>query len=119
MPKPFLAWRLRKNPELFEEYNHIIEVGHFQYLPHHPVVHRDKQTTRVRIVYDVFTKSTGPVLKECLHAGPSSLSDIPNVLMHFRYHRVALVGDIEKAFLMVQIKEADGDVLSFPWLDDT
>ena len=55
--------RLRKNPGLFEEYNRIIEeqslrgiisdvdpdipveVGHVHYLPHHPVVREDKQTT--------------------------------------------------------------------------
>ena len=55
--------RLRKNRGLFEEYNRIIEeqssqgiisdvdldipveVGHVHYLPHHPVVREDKQTT--------------------------------------------------------------------------
>lgn len=39
--------------------------------------------------------------------------------MRSRYHRVALAADIEKAFPMVQIKEADLDVMRFLWIDDT
>ena len=128
--------RLRGNPKLFAEYNRIIEeqslqgiisdvdphapvqVGRLHYLPHHPVVREDKQTTKVRIVYDASAKSTGPSLNDCLHAGPSLISDIPDVLMRFRYHQIALAADIEKAFLMVQVAKADRDVLRFLWIND-
>ena len=79
----------------------------------------DKQTTKVRIVYDASTKSTGTALNDCLHAGPSLLSEIPDVLVRFRYYRVAWAAVTEKAFLMVQIKEADRDVLRFLWINDT
>ena len=79
----------------------------------------DKQTTKVRIVYDASTKSTGTALNDCLHAGPSLLSEIPDVLMRFRHYRVAWAAVTEKAFLMVQIKEADRDVLRFLWINDT
>ena len=72
------------------------------FLPHHPVIRGDKQATEVRIVYDASVKSTGPVLNDCLPSGPSLLSDIPDVLMRFRYHRVALAADIVKAFLVVR-----------------
>ena len=128
--------RLRRNPELFTEYNRIIEeqsskgiisevdsnseitVGRLHYLPHHPVIREDKQTTKVRIVYDASAKSTGPSLNECLYAGPPLLSDISDVLMRFRYYRIALSADIEKAFLMVGVAEPDRDVLRFLWVDD-
>ena len=128
--------RLRGNPKLFAEYNRIIEeqslqgiisdvdphapvqVGRLHYLPHHPVVREDKQTTKVRIVYDASAKPTGPSLNDCLHAGPSLISDIPDVLMRFRYHQIALAADIEKAFLMVQVAKADRDVLRFLWIND-
>ena len=43
----------------------------------------------MRIVYDVSAKSTGPASNDCLHAGLLLLSEIPDVLMRFRYHRVA------------------------------
>ena len=125
-----------KNPGLFEEYNQIIveqsspgimsdvdpdkpvEIGHVIFLPHHSVIRGDKQTTKVRIVYNTSVKSAGPVLNDCPPAGPSLLADIPDVLMRFRYHRVALAADIVKAFLMVRIKEASQDVLRFLWIDD-
>ena len=38
--------------------------------------------------------------------------------MRFRYHRIALSADIEKAFLMVGVAEPDRDVLRFLWVDD-
>ena len=129
--------RLKRNPELLAEYNRIIEeqsskgiisevdpnaeikVGHLHYLPHHPVIRKDKQTTKVRIVYDASAKSAGPSLYECLCVGPSLISDISDVLMRFRYHRIALSADIEKAFLMVGVLEPDRDVLRFLWVDDS
>jgi len=39
-------------------------------------------------------------------------------MLRFRSYRVALVGDIEKAFLMVHIAEEDRDVLRFLWVKD-
>ena len=129
--------RLKRNPELLAGYNRIIEeqsskgiisevdpnaeikVGCLHYLPHHPVIRKHKQTTKVRIVYDASAKSTGPSLNECLYAGPSLISDISDVLQCFRYHRIALSADIKKAFLMVGVAEPDRDVLRFLWVDDS
>ena len=71
-----------------------IQVGDVHYLPHHPIVREDKQTTKVRIVYDAFAKFTDPALNDCLYAGPQLLSNIPSVMIRFRYHRVAMAADI-------------------------
>ena len=43
---------------------------------------------------------------------------IIDILLRFRFHGVALVADIEKAFHMVRISEQDKDSLRFLWVND-
>lgn len=87
------------------------------YLPHHAVIRRDKDTTKLRIVYDASARSRGPSLNDCLHTGPKLQQSIFD-LLQFRTHRVGLTADIEKAFLMIGIAEEDRDVLRFLWIDN-
>ena len=129
--------RLRKEPDVMKEYDgvireqierRIVEVVGDQtrlktrhpvhYIPHHVVIRKDKSTTRLRIVYDASAKSDGASFNECLHAGPALTKGIFDIMLRFRSHKVAIVGDIEKAFLMVHMAEADKDVLRFLWVDD-
>lgn len=88
------------------------------YLPHHAVVRRDKDITKLRIVYDASSKVSGPSLNECLHAGPKFDQKILDILLRFRVHKIAVAADIEKAFLMISMTEKDRDVLRFLWVDD-
>ena len=129
-----LLLRLRKDEEVFAEYDAIIKnqiqqgivelvrpsenVARVHYLPHHGVIRRDKETTKLRIVYDASARANGPSLNDCLHAGPKFDQKILDLLLRFRAHRVALTADIEKAFLMVAISEKDRNVLRFLWVDD-
>jgi hypothetical protein len=129
--------RLRDNPPLLIEYNHIIldqiEKGIVEvvsedtsvegrlvhYLPHHGIVRRDKLTSKLRIVYDASAKTKGhPSLNDCLYTGPSFDQFIFDILLRFRIHKIVLTGDIEKAFLMVAVEERDRDVLRFLWVRD-
>ncbi len=43
---------------------------------------------------------------------------ILDILIHFRSYKVALVADVEKAFLMIALDEKDRNVLRFIWVDD-
>ena len=131
-----LLSRLRKEPDILKEYDSVIkdqiergivevvdkeakpESDRIHYIPHHAVIRRDKSTTKLRVVYDASAKSNGASLNECLHAGPPLAQNIFDIMLRFRSHRVALVGDIEKAFLMVHIAEEDRDVLRFLWVKD-
>ena len=40
------------------------------------------------------------------------------IMLRFRGHRITLVGNIEKAFLMVHKAEEDKNALLFLWIDD-
>ena len=129
--------KLRANPDIRKEYCKVIDdqlssgivelvpesdagvVGEVHYLPHHPVVRQDRATTKVRVVFDASAKtSSGPSLNDCLYAGPALVENIADILLRFRIHAVALVGDIEKAFLMISVNKQDRDVLRFLWVDD-
>lgn len=130
-----LLMRLRRDPQLLKEYNQIIcdqlEKGMIEkvpqpdtvsdrihYLPHHGVVRRDKATSKLRVVYDASARSTGPSLNDCLYTGPKSGQSIFDILLRFRHQRVALTGDVEKAFLMVSVRKEDRDSLRFLWTAD-
>ena len=77
------------------------------YLPHHAVIRRDKDKTKLRITYDVSACSEGPSLNDCLYMGPKFDQRILDILLRFCLHQVALTADIEKAFLMISIAEKD------------
>lgn len=131
-----LLKRLRQEPDMLHEYDAVIkdqvekgiveivndaepcEEGKVHYLPHHPVIRRDKSTTKLRVVYDASCKSTGPSLNDCLYTGPAMSQRIMDIILRFRAHKLALVGDIEKAFLNIAVAEEDRDVLRFLWIDD-
>ena len=57
-------------------------------------------------------------MNDCLYTGPPLAENIFDILLRFRASRVALTGDVEKAFLMVGITKEDRDVLRFLWVDD-
>ena len=130
-----LLKRLREAPELLVKYDAVIReqlslgivvmvpenedtINRVHYIPHHAVIRRDKSTTKVRVVYDASAKLNGPSLNECLYSGPPLHCKIFDILIKFRTHPIALVADIEKAFLMIQVAESDQDALRFLWVKD-
>ena len=131
-----LGKKLRKDPQTLDKYNEIlieqVESGVIEqvtelepaektyYLPHMAVIRAEAETTKVRIVYDASCKDrkTGTALNDCLHVGPPLTPLIFDVLLRFRENRIALVGDIEKAFLNIEIHPIDRDCLRFLWFKD-
>ena len=103
-----LLRRLKQEPAILEEYDRINQeqlnegiieavqpdetpLGTVHYLPHHAVVHRDKATTKVRVVYDASARSAnGPSLNDCLLKGPKFNQLIFDLLVRFRSYKVAL-----------------------------
>lgn len=129
-----MAWsllnRLKKTPERLEAYNaqfaEYEEKGFIEclgpnpqngervhVLSHHPVIREDKQSTKIR---PVLNASFGnPSLNKCLHAGPNLNAHMGKLLIRFRSKRVAVTGDIEKAFLQLVLKQEDRDSVRFVW----
>ena len=128
--------KLKKNPEALDKYNEVIreqlqtgiieqvseleQTDSCHYLPHQAVCREDAETTKVRVVYDASAKDTkaSVSLNDCLHAGPALTPMIFDILLRFRAGKVALVGDIEKAFLNIEIHPQDRKYLRFLWVDD-
>ena len=90
------------------------------YLPHHAVINPHKPTTKLRVVYDASSKAKkgNKSLNDCLYRGPVMLKDLCGLLMRFRLHQIAVVADIEKAFLQIGLQSSQRDVTRFVWIKD-
>lgn len=87
------------------------------YMPNHAVLHEDKVTTKLRVVFDASSHDTGsPSLNGCLLAGPNLNPDLLSILIKFRLHAIAFTADIKKAFLLTCLSEKDRDEVRFLWL---
>jgi hypothetical protein len=93
------------------------EVGQVHYLPHRPVIREDKETTKIRAVFDASCKVNGPSLNECLYSGPNLLAIIFDILIRFRLNRIGILADIKQAFLNIAISPEHRNYLRFLWFD--
>ena len=128
--------KMRRSPDLIDKYDDIIQnqlkLGVIEkvtsnrkdttkhYIPHHAVINPDKASTKVRVVYDASAKikKGQKSLNECLYPGPTMLKDLIGILLRFRLNRIAIVTDIEKAFLQIGLSEDAKDVTRFFWLKE-
>ena len=108
--------------EIVEEVqqDQVLKPENVHYIPHRGVVRLDRDTTKVRVVYDASSKVFGPnaSLNDCLHVGPLFNSLLLDILLRFRVHEAAKTADIEKAFLNIEIDSGHKDFLRFLWVDD-
>lgn len=79
--------RLKNDPDVLKAYDAVIKEhaalgivdrvpeletpGKIHYLPHHAVIRKDAETTKLEVVYDAFPKEgkKGVSLNDCLHVG--------------------------------------------------
>ena len=93
-------------------------VGKTSYLPHRPVIRKDRETTKVRIVLDGSAKEKdGKSLNEFLHPGPCLLSHIYGILIRFGFGKIGMVADVRQAFLNIEIDEKDKNFVRFSFVD--
>ena len=101
--------------DISKEYKQRDEVI-IHYLPHHAVVNEKK----VRVIYEGNAKSNrfSKTRNECLYRGPNLIVNLCGVLLRFRMNKIALIADIKKAYLQLQLNPQDRDVTQFLWVKE-
>ncbi|XP_047997265.1 uncharacterized protein LOC125234887 [Leguminivora glycinivorella] len=126
-----LEKKLDKNPivknqyrDFLQEYadlGHMTEVGRPSfgcYLPHHCVIREQKETTKLRVVYDASALTSSGKSLNCIQAiGPVVQSDLFSILLRFRTNRFVLTADIEKMYRQVSLSEQQRHLQLILWRD--
>ena len=89
-------------------------------MPQRAVICENAESTKLQVVYDASSHAYDgvPFLNECLHTGPPLQNELWNVIVHNRFHPIAVAGDMRKSFLQIRVKEAERDALRFHWMKD-
>ena len=86
------------------------------YLPMHAVKKESSTTTKIRAVFDASaTSSSGASLNDLLLVGPTVHSPLIDVLLRFRWHRIALTTDVSKMYRAIELTRQDHDLHRFVW----
>ncbi|XP_060605576.1 uncharacterized protein LOC132758080 [Ruditapes philippinarum] len=128
--------RMKNNPDILTKYHNVIQDqlqkgiieevkpnksnGTVHYLAHHGVITPQKTTTKLRVVYDASAKTSkeNNSLNDCLYRGPVMVHGLCGILLRFRKHPIAIVADIERAFLQIELQRDQRDDTRFLWLKD-
>lgn len=128
---------LKENKELLRDYDNVIkdqvksgiieavpehhyDQAPIHFLPHHGVIRSDRETTKLRVVFDGSVKSDKSTasINKCLEKGLNLVPHLFDIVVKFRGYPIAVVADIEKAFHQIQINPEDRRMLRFLWFDD-
>ena len=89
------------------------------YLPMHAVRKESSTTTKIRAVFDASAKSSSGVsLNDLLLVGPTVHSPLIDVLLRFRFHRIALTTDVSRMYRAVELTPSDKDLHRFVWRNE-
>ena len=131
-----LRKRLLRDPELAKNYCNIFSQyekdgiiekvldtdenpDYVHYLPHHPVIRNDKESTKLRPVFDASSHEKNELsLNDCLETGPNLILKIFDILVRFRFNEVVVLADIKQAFLNIGIRKEDTNYLRFLYYED-
>ena len=96
-----LRTKLQRDKSLFQEYHSVLmaqlqdgiielvpnsmDVSYSHFLPHHGIRKRDRQTTKLRIVFDASAKinQTSRSLNDCLEKRPNGIPHLFDILLKF------------------------------------
>lgn len=131
-----LEKRLSTQPTLKVQYSEVmteyIDLGHMEiipkdqidnphavYLPHHAVIRNDKDTTKLRVVFNASCKGiNGASLNDDLLKGPALQDDLRHLLMRWRSYPICLVADIVKMYRQIKVADPDTDFQRLVWREN-
>ncbi|XP_061402935.1 uncharacterized protein LOC133338843, partial [Musca vetustissima] len=74
------------------------------YLPHHPVINPEKQTTKLRVVFNASNKtSNGNSLNDILHVGPTLQLDLVLLILRWRVFKFVFNSDITQMYRQIRV----------------
>ena len=89
------------------------------YAPHHAVFKESSTTTKLRAVFDASAKTTSGVsLNDNLMVGPTVQDSLFNIILRFRFHRVAVSADVAKMYRQIELAPSDRDYHRIIWRFD-
>ena len=112
--------------EIFEKYvekQYISKVSKHEnhqtkwFLPHFPIIRFDKETTKIRAVFDGSARYNGVSLNDFALKGPKLQKDVFTILCRLRRKPVAVVCDISEMYLQIEIAPEDRKYFRFLWRD--
>ncbi|GFW00407.1 integrase catalytic domain-containing protein [Trichonephila clavipes] len=84
------------------------------YLPHQVIIKNESLTTKLRLVFDASAHEEKQLsLNDCLFHGINLNPNILDLLISFRSNKIAVLADVEKAFLQISLAPKDRDVVRF------
>ncbi|XP_046807521.1 uncharacterized protein LOC124420038 [Lucilia cuprina] len=114
--------RLLRDPSLKSEYDRVVQeyedLNHMSkvcdeslnesltyYLPHHAVIKPESTTTKVRVVFNASSPSSnGLSLNDILYPGPILQSDLPLLILKWRFFRFVFNADIQKMYRQILVE---------------
>ena len=90
----------------------LLEDDRTWYIPHHCV------TKKFRVVFDCAGQFQGTSFGSQILQGPDNMNNLVGVLIRFRKHLVAVVGDLRAMLMQVKVDEVDQPALRFLWWTD-
>lgn len=88
-------------------------------LPYHPVIKADSVTTKVRVFFDAFARSSsGKSLNDLLMIGPTIQDDLFTLTIRFRTYKYVLAADIAKMYRQINIHLEDRRYHKILWREN-
>lgn len=96
----------------YSSLNHMVEVSDMNsmkyFIPHHSVWKKGTKEEKFRVVFNASSRTAnGTSFNDMLKVGPCIQDDLTSLLLRFRKHPIAIVGDIEKMYRQIRLHEDD------------